>query len=219
MASIKAAKNDLRKHLKKILSSIPNESLTLQSKTTSKAQSFLWPFLTNPISPAQTILATLLHLPEYQQAKRISIYLSMPTAEVQTSTLVRHALSNNKRVFVPYCYKLSAPIPGERASIMDMLELHSLQDYESLELDAWGIPTPSEETLIERKNCFGGWGKSEGMKVGEGDPDEEELELVVTPGLGFDKELGRIGRGMSFYDSFFVRCGNFSREGKAPWKG
>lgn len=48
---------------------------------------------------------------------------------------------------------------------------------------------------------------------------EEELDLIITPGLGFDRNLGRIGRGMGFYDCFFERCQKFSRNGKVPWKG
>jgi 5-formyltetrahydrofolate cyclo-ligase len=42
----------------------------------------------------------------------------------------------------------------------------------------------------------------------------EEIDLVVTPGLGFDKKGNRLGRGGSYYDRFFaneklkaVRCG------------
>lgn len=101
---------------------------------------------------------------------------------------------------------------------MDMLELQDAHDYENLELDKWGIPTPSEESLEKRRNCFGGWGKSEGMKVGKGS-EEDELDLIITPGLGFDRGLGRIGRGMAFYDGFFVRCGRFSKTGKVPWRG
>lgn len=31
-----------------------------------------------------------------------------------------------------------------------------------------------------------------------------EIELVVTPGLGFDRKGNRIGRGGSYYDSFFA---------------
>ncbi|TID23791.1 5-formyltetrahydrofolate cyclo-ligase [Venturia nashicola] len=101
--------------------------------------------------------------------------------------------------------------------IMDMLELNDLQDYEGLELDAWGIPTPSEASLNERKNCFGGYGKSEDLDVEEADA-EDELDLIITPGLGFDRNLGRTGRGMGFYDYFFQRCGKSQRRGKVPWK-
>jgi 5-formyltetrahydrofolate cyclo-ligase len=42
----------------------------------------------------------------------------------------------------------------------------------------------------------------------------EEIDLVVTPGLGFDRKGNRLGRGGSFYDRFFAntelkaaRCG------------
>jgi 5-formyltetrahydrofolate cyclo-ligase len=141
----------------------------------------------------------------------------MPSAEVQTSAIVHDALKSGKRVFIPYCYKHSTPIVGQTGSIMDMLELRDVEDYESLEPDGWGIPTPGEDSISKRRNCFGGFGKSESQE-GLGS-EEDELDLVVTPGLGFDRELARIGRGMGFYDSFFERCGKFSKEGKIPWKG
>ena len=42
----------------------------------------------------------------------------------------------------------------------------------------------------------------------------EDIDLVVTPGLGFDKKGNRLGRGGSYYDRFFantelkaIRCG------------
>jgi 5-formyltetrahydrofolate cyclo-ligase len=42
----------------------------------------------------------------------------------------------------------------------------------------------------------------------------EDIDLVVTPGLGFDKKGNRLGRGASYYDRFFAntelkaeRCG------------
>ncbi|KAE9967034.1 hypothetical protein BLS_004173 [Venturia inaequalis] len=219
MSTTRLAKRELRKHLKKILATIPNESVTEQTNT---------------------ILSTLLTIPEYTSSKTISIYLSMPTAEVQTSFLVKDALENGKRVFIPYCYKRSMkttpsnqpaqPSQSNEAGkigelekisqpgqIMDMLELKDVQDYERLKLDSWGIPTPSSDTLGKRRNCFGGYGKSEDLNIEEADT-EDELDLIITPGLGFDRSLGRIGRGMGFYDRFFEKCAKFSRSGKVPWK-
>ena len=35
----------------------------------------------------------------------------------------------------------------------------------------------------------------------------EEIDLVVAPGLGFDRKGNRIGRGGSYYDRFFTNKG------------
>lgn len=32
----------------------------------------------------------------------------------------------------------------------------------------------------------------------------EEIDIVITPGLGFDREGNRLGRGGAFYDNFFA---------------
>ena len=34
----------------------------------------------------------------------------------------------------------------------------------------------------------------------------EELELVIVPGLGFDREGGRIGRGEGYFDRFLAEA-------------
>ncbi|KAF2433489.1 nagb/rpia/CoA transferase-like protein [Tothia fuscella] len=198
MAALSAAKKELRKHFKKVLKEISNENVKTQSAAIAK---------------------TLFTLPEYQNAKLISVYLSMPTAEVQTAEIVRNALNNGKRVFIPYYYKLKNPKRSQQSSTMDMLELESIQDYEGFEQDKWGIPTPSEDSIGKRLNCFGGLGKAEG-EVGLVDGDEDVcLDLIVTPGLGFDRGLGRIGRGMGFYDNFFTRCSMHSevRKKRVPF--
>ena len=31
----------------------------------------------------------------------------------------------------------------------------------------------------------------------------EDIDLIITPGLGFDKNGNRLGRGAAFYDTFF----------------
>lgn len=32
----------------------------------------------------------------------------------------------------------------------------------------------------------------------------EEIDMVITPGLGFDRQGNRLGRGGSYYDNFFT---------------
>jgi 5-formyltetrahydrofolate cyclo-ligase len=148
---------------------------------------------------------TLLSTPEYQAAKSISVYLSMPSGEVSTAGIVHDALKQGKRVFVPYTYKLSAPQDGQPKSIMDMLELHGLEDYESLKPDSWGIPTPSGDSLSSRANTFGGMGVTDGNNGAE-EHAESILDLIVMPGMAFDSSLGRLGHGKGFYDYFLHRC-------------
>jgi 5-formyltetrahydrofolate cyclo-ligase len=152
---------------------------------------------------------SLFGLPQYQHARRISVYLSMPGGEISTAAIVNDALKSGKQVFIPLYYKRQTARDGEPSSIMDMLELQSLQDYETLQPDKWGIPTPSEEYVSQTKNAFGGLGKSEGEISGHG---AGGLELIILPGMAFDQKLGRLGHGMGFYDHFLTRMSRFADE-------
>ncbi|OCL02261.1 5-formyltetrahydrofolate cyclo-ligase-like protein [Glonium stellatum] len=144
-------------------------------------------------------------MPEYQAAKRISVYLSMPSGEISTIGIVHDALKQGKKVFIPYTYKLASPKLGQPKSIMDMLELRSLDDFDSLKADNWGIPTPSQDSVDERENSFGSKGTTEGDFAVSGKMTGG-LDLIVMPGMAFDLDFGRLGHGKGFYDYFLERC-------------
>lgn len=155
-------------------------------------------------------------MPEYKAARRISVYLSMSEGEISTSSIVLDALDQGKKVFIPYTYNLSSAAEGQPKSIMDMVELQSKNDVESLQPDSWGIPTPSNDSISSRANCFGGTGVTNGeiTIVSEG------LDLIVMPGMAFDSKFGRLGHGKGFYDYFLARCHQASRmpfRGKNYW--
>jgi 5-formyltetrahydrofolate cyclo-ligase len=125
----------------------------------------------------------------------------MPSAEIQTDSLVRHALAAGKHVFVPYLHKSPLDTPGTPARVMDMVRLSSLQDYEALQPDRWGIPSINPATVQERKRVLGG-------------PDVERselatLDLILMPGVAFDVDdtgsVRRLGHGKGFYDFFLNR--------------
>lgn len=78
-----------------------------------------------------------------------------------------------------------------------MLSLASLDDYQSLKPDAWGIPSISKESIA---------GRRDGIRDG--------LDLVLMPGVAFDETFGRLGHGKGYYDYFLAR---YKKEtGKSP---
>lgn len=140
---------------------------------------------------------------QYKTATSISVYLSIEGKEIQTARLIGDALRARKQVFVPYVHK-AASAGSERTSVMDMLALNSIEDLESFQRDKWGIPSVPTDTVRDRKNCFGGIG----TEVPE--PDRKAVnggvDLIVVPGMAFDRGLGRLGHGKGYYDQFLSRC-------------
>ena len=137
-------------------------------------------------------------MPEYQRARRISVYLSMPSGEVLTTPIVQHALRHDKMVFVPYIHKKKSKGPR---SLMDMVQLHSEQDLESLIPDRWGIPSIDSSSIPQRTRCLNRRFENEAEHEGSTDR-REDLDLVVVPGVAFDKSRHRLGHGKGFYDIF-----------------
>lgn len=122
----------------------------------------------------------------------------MPTGELQTDAIVRHALESGKQVFVPYLHKSTSPSPDAPRSVMDMVDLHSLADYEGLKRDSWGIPTIPAETVGERESIL----ETVSSKGG--------LDMILLPGVAFDTDpktnlIRRLGHGKGFYDYFLYR--------------
>ncbi|KAK1752157.1 hypothetical protein QBC47DRAFT_454279 [Echria macrotheca] len=181
MASLYAAKQQLRSLMKQKLAAISNESALSQSTVVSN---------------------TLKNFRPYADAKRISVFLSMPNGEIQTDPIVRHALESGKEVFVPYLHKNPTSSPDLPARVMDMVRLRDVGDYESLKPDRWGIPSVDPATVHQRQRIFGG-------------PDAHHseqtfLDLILMPGVAFDMDprtgaIRRLGHGKGFYDYFISR--------------
>lgn len=120
----------------------------------------------------------------------------MPQGEISTTGIVRDALTSGKEVYVPYTHKVT------QASVMDMLRLYSMDDFESLKPDKWGIPSLAEESIPTRQNCFGGHGIA---PTRSRSPEDAGLDLMVLPGVAFDTGMRRLGHGKGYYDHFLNR--------------
>ncbi|KAK0701684.1 hypothetical protein B0T26DRAFT_660180 [Lasiosphaeria miniovina] len=181
MASLYAAKQQLRSATKLKLAAVSRESALSQSSVVSNALKTFKP---------------------YVDAKRVSVFLSMPGGEIQTDAIVRHALASGKEVFVPYLHKNLLASPDLPPRVMDMVRLSDLGDYESLKPDRWGIPSIDPATVHQRQRICGG-------------PDAQHsgralLDLILMPGVAFDIDpdngtVRRLGHGKGFYDYFLNR--------------
>lgn len=128
----------------------------------------------------------------------------MPAGELQTTQLLTAALGAGKSVYVPFLHRREYPDPVTgKKRVMQMLKLRSVEEFEELERDSWGIPSLPAERLGERLNAMGGEGP-EGDGRGESD-NGEGLDMVVVPGMAFDEEMRRLGHGAGFYDGWIRR--------------
>ncbi len=113
----------------------------------------------------------ILNNPAWQKATQVLIYSPIRN-EADTALLLEDALSKGKEVLFPRC------VPG-KAGIMD---LAACPASEALCQGTFGILEP------DIKHCPALRG------------DDLHPEMAVVPGVGFDRNGGRLGYGAGYYD-------------------
>ncbi|MEN8259980.1 MAG: 5-formyltetrahydrofolate cyclo-ligase [Pseudomonadota bacterium] len=119
-------------------------------------------------------------LPEYASAATVMCYLHC-RSEVRTLRVVNSALERGKQLIVPYCTK--------DESGHNMLGLWRLGSLDELAPGTWNILEPPRER----------WGEAGKEAV------PEELDLIMVPGVAFDRRGGRLGNGQGYYDRLLSR--------------
>ncbi|MFQ5988494.1 MAG: 5-formyltetrahydrofolate cyclo-ligase [Candidatus Methylomirabilales bacterium] len=109
-------------------------------------------------------------LSEYAATETIMFYLDA-RSEVRTRHYMPTALTSGKRIVVPYC-------------VEDILHLFWLERMDELAIGMWKILEPLEEL----------------RHVPEKKVDVTELDLVMVPGVAFDRRGARMGHGKGYYD-------------------
>ena len=119
---------------------------------------------------SQLIIGRVFALPEFQNAKTVLFYVDV-RSEVRTRQALPAALESGKRIIVPYC------VDGE-------LELFHMESMDELELGMYRILEPKAElrTVAAKK------------------VDVNDIDLILVPGVGFDRRGGRTGHGKGYYD-------------------
>lgn len=119
---------------------------------------------------SQRICQTFVGLPEYASARTVMFYVDVRT-EVRTRQFLPTALTHGKRIVVPYC------VEGD-------LQIFHLESMNELALGMYKIlePKPELRTLRAKRVAV------------------EELDLVMVPGVAFDRGGARMGHGFGYYD-------------------
>jgi len=130
---------------------------------------------------SEEICAKVLDCLEYQQARTVLWYLHC-RSEVRTfERVMTELLKQDKQIIIPYCTKDKQ---GH-----NYLGLWHLEDLAELVNGTWDILEPPKDR----------WGEP-GKEV-----QADALDLVITPGVAFDRQGGRLGNGAGYYDRLFAQ--------------
>ncbi len=130
---------------------------------------------------SRIICQTIITLPEYQCARTVLWYMHC-RSEVRTLSLCPEILADqSKAIGIPYCTVDQHNQP--------MLGLWVLDDLHELEPGMWDIPEPPRQRWTEAEKQLA----------------PQQIDLVVVPGVGFDRNGGRLGNGKGYYDRLLAR--------------
>lgn len=120
---------------------------------------------------SRQIVGKFMELPEYQAARVVLFYLDV-RSEVRTRHSLADALAGGRKIVVPYC------VEGE------VLELFHLESMDELSTGMYRILEP----------------KAELRDLPAKQVPVEEIDLIMVPGVAFDRRGGRTGHGKGYYD-------------------
>jgi 5-formyltetrahydrofolate cyclo-ligase len=126
---------------------------------------------TNKDELSKAICARFMALPEYTSAKTVMFYIDV-RSEVRTRHTLPDALASGKKIIVPWCNDKSE------------LELFHVTNMDELAVGMYKILEPKTELrLLPEKMA-----------------QAADLDLVMVPGVAFDRHGGRMGHGKGYYD-------------------
>ncbi len=116
------------------------------------------------------ICQKFIDLPEFAAARTVMVYIDV-RSEVRTRHHLPQLLKTDKRIVVPYCVERT-------------LDLFLLENMEELAIGMYKILEPKAE-LREQP----------GKRI-----EVSELDLIMVPGVAFDRRGARMGHGFGYYD-------------------
>jgi 5-formyltetrahydrofolate cyclo-ligase len=121
-------------------------------------------------------------LPEYQNAKVAMWYIDCRSETRTKPQLLDEVKKGEKKIIVPYC--------TEDENGENKLGLWWMESLEEMVVGKWDILEPPREL----------WGNP------EKEVEPEELDIIMVPGVGFDRKGGRMGNGQGYYDRLLEKA-------------
>lgn len=121
------------------------------------------------------VLSSLKTNPVFREAKTVALFMNLPKCEVNTTDLINFCFEDGKNVYLPKCH------PQDKHR-MTFLKMKSMDQVTSLKAEG---PYKLREPL-EGEDIFQHGG----------------LDVLVMPGVAFNKKGHRLGHGAGYYDTF-----------------
>lgn len=138
------------------------------------------------------IALNALNIPEMKEQKRtgflglkktektVLAYCSVGN-EPSTLALIDSLLKSGRKVCLPLCTDLDEE--GHRTGAFDAMEARVITSFDDLTAGAYGIPEPKADTELV---------------------PAEEIDIVILPCVGCDRQCRRIGHGAGYYDKYLT---------------
>lgn len=135
---------------------------------------------------SQKVWDQLVKLPQYESSTSIGLFLSMPKGEINTDHILERALASGKGIYVPQVGNNFEKCDMEMLRVIETDPIPGDIFHKSWPKNKWGIPEPPENMPITM------------AKPGD-------IDLLIVPGLGFDRNCNRLGQGKGYYDRFIEK--------------
>ncbi|MCX7656197.1 MAG: 5-formyltetrahydrofolate cyclo-ligase [Treponemataceae bacterium] len=164
-------------------------------------------------------------VPQWQTSSSVLVFLSLP-GEIDTTPLVDAALQEQKQVYVPRVegdhlrfyriFTLEGPWEQGPFGIREPFPQGKPWQPQGLVQGTWASHVSGKTSGEKSDAPFPKKNREQPQVFGEdcAVPSQEETwehrqALIIVPGLAFDKEGHRLGRGKGYYDRFLHQYGAF----------
>ncbi len=178
--------------LRKIIRSRIKSAYPTNNTNTTESQTLL-------LTKSNQVFSRLFELPQYEHAKSIGFFLSMPSGEIQTKHAIQQIVKDGKVLYVP-----RVGLDFELCD-MDLIRCDTssstatVDDAADGDADGGGVGSvanaPDGEAMFYDSWPRNKWGIPEPPLTTTNVAKPGDIDLLIVPGLAFDTNGHRLGQG------------------------